>query len=93
MNGVLKTSQYWNDGRKKRMNYYYSDIGVLIEKGRYSKDKKQGPWINFISKDTVTYKNGEKVLLSEEDIARDVKRKESKAKKEMKREEKKKENN
>ncbi|WP_162126050.1 toxin-antitoxin system YwqK family antitoxin [Flavobacterium phycosphaerae] len=89
-NGFLATSQYWNDGRRKGMNFHYSDRGELIEKGRYSRGKKQGVWINFISKDTVTFNNGEKVIPSQVDLAREAKIKENKAKRKIKRDEKKK---
>jgi len=60
-NGAIETTQYWANGRKRGMFHRYDGSGLLVEQGRYREDKKQGEWINFISKDTVTYKNGEVV--------------------------------
>lgn len=90
-NGVLESIQYWNEGRKKGTYYQYSNKGEIIEKGRYSADKKQGQWINFVSKDTIEYNNGLIKVLSETEIARQTKRKEKEAKRKLKREEKEKE--
>lgn len=88
-NGVLETTVYWNEGRKRGAYYHYSESAVLLEKGRYSAGKKQGQWINFVSKDTIVFDKGEKVvkILSPEDLAREAKRKENKAKRKQKREE------
>lgn len=61
-NGVIKTNQYWDEGKKKGMSFLYSEQGELIEKGRFRSDKKHGKWINYISKDTTLYNYGEKVI-------------------------------
>lgn len=58
-NGAVETTQYWDEGRKKGFFYHYTQDGQLMEKGRYRADKKQGKWINYISKDTISYKKGE----------------------------------
>lgn len=90
-NGVLETTVYWNEGRKRGAYYHYSENAFLLERGRYSAGKKQGQWINFVSKDTIVFDRGEKVVkvLSPEDLAKEAKRKENKAKKKQKREERK----
>ncbi len=85
-NGVLESTQYWNEGKRRGMYYHYSDEAILIEKGSYYTGKKQGAWINFVTKDTVTYNNGEIKAVSEKDLAREAKIKENKAKRKAKRE-------
>lgn len=57
-NGNLKTTQYWNNGLQTGFYYAYDASGNTIEKGNYKKGQKHGNWINYISKDTVIYKNG-----------------------------------
>lgn len=57
-NGILETTQYWRNGRRKGAFFHYDNTGQLLEKGRYSADQKQGKWIDYTIKDTITYKNG-----------------------------------
>ncbi len=64
-NGVIETTQYWDNGRKKGTFYRYANDGQLMEKGRYKANKKHGQWINYSVNDTVTYKNNEKVVSKE----------------------------
>ncbi|WP_291131233.1 toxin-antitoxin system YwqK family antitoxin [Flavobacterium sp. UBA7682] len=61
-NGVMKTNEYWDEGKKKGMSFLYSEQGLLIEKGRFRSNRKHGKWINYISKDTTLYNYGEKVV-------------------------------
>lgn len=85
-NGVLESSQYWADGRRRGMYYHYDTSAELLEKGRYAKNKKQGVWINYSLKDTVTYAKGERIVKSEKELAKEAKRKADKAKRKQKRE-------
>ncbi len=57
-NGIIETTQYWNDGHKTGAYSHYNDNGILLEKGKYKKDIKSGQWIDCTRKDTVVYKNG-----------------------------------
>ncbi len=57
-NGIIETIQKWNNGFKSGDFYHYNEVGALIEKGKYKNNKKNGTWIDFTKKDTITYKNG-----------------------------------
>lgn len=87
-NGVIKSTQYWDTGRKNGAYHLYDQKGELIEKGYYRRNKKQGKWINYLAKDTVTYKNNEilVVKLSDEQILRNKEKKEKQTAKKEKRE-------
>lgn len=61
-NGVLETYQYYDEGYRKSSFYRYSNQGVLLEKGSYRANKKQGKWINYATNDTLMYKNDNVVI-------------------------------
>ena len=56
-----------------------------MEKGKFKKGKKHGQWINYVSKDTIQFKNGEvfipkpKLTKEEKIIAKETKAKEKEA--------------
>ena len=80
-NGILETTQKWSDGAKSGDFYHFGEDGTILEKGKYKNNKKNGPWIDFVKKDTIVYKNGvvftKEIKLSKEEKA---KLKEEKAK-------------
>jgi hypothetical protein len=39
------------------LHFGYNQEGKLVEKGLYRSNKKQGKWINFLTKDTIRYNN------------------------------------
>ena len=55
-NGKISNLQYRKNGIKQGKNSRYTIDANLIEKGKFKNDKKQGIWINYISKDTINYK-------------------------------------
>lgn len=61
-NGLIESTQKWSKGLRTGMSYKYDENGVIIEKGYYKNDQKQGKWYDFIKKDTTSYKNGIPVL-------------------------------
>lgn len=61
-NGKLESTAYWSGGFKDGSYYTYSVNGDLLEQGYFRKDKKQGRWVDFIKKDTVTYKDGTVII-------------------------------
>ena len=61
-NGKIETIQDWNNGFAQGDYKEFSDDGTLLISGRYSKNKKDGIWINHSSKDTVEFKKGKKVV-------------------------------
>ncbi len=56
-NGNLDSKQDWSNGLKNGSYFSYDANGKLMESGRYRRGKKHGRWINFLSKDTIQYKN------------------------------------
>lgn len=70
-NGLIETTQKWSSGLKSGDFYRFAEDGTILEKGKYKNDKKHGIWIDFIKKDTITYKEGnvfvKKIKLSKED--------------------------
>ncbi len=89
-NGVIETTQKWSNGLRCGKFYHYDQNGIMIEKGNFKDDKKQGHWVNYTLKDTVAYKKGEvfvkKPKLSKEELAKlkEEKKKAEMAKKEEK---------
>ena len=65
-NGVLSSQSEWAGGQKNGYFYSYNDKGNPVEKGLYRVNKKQGKWINFISKDTIKYYNNLPVVKKSE---------------------------
>jgi len=61
-NGVLQSNVYWSEGQKDGSYYAYDETGFLIEFGKFKNNKKHGRWINYISKDTLKYREGKVVL-------------------------------
>lgn len=73
-NGIVQTTQYWNNGLKTGIFYHFDANGNVLEKGNFKKDKKHGEWIDYATKVTVRFKNGivvpEKIKYSKEEIAK-----------------------
>ncbi|MNK23703.1 hypothetical protein D3C87_420010 [compost metagenome] len=61
-NGGMHSKAYWSDGQKDGSFFSYDETGFLVEQGKYKNNKKHGRWINFISKDTLKYKDGKVVI-------------------------------
>jgi antitoxin component YwqK of YwqJK toxin-antitoxin module len=61
-NGTLQSNIYWNDGQKDGSYYAYDESGFLVEQGKFKNNKKHGRWINYISKDTLKYRDGKVIL-------------------------------
>ena len=61
--GSLNQTIEWNRGLRDGDFRSYDALGNLIEKGSYKKDKRNGSWINLITKDTLKYKSGEPLIL------------------------------
>ncbi|MCO6147924.1 toxin-antitoxin system YwqK family antitoxin [Flavobacterium sp. NRK1] len=61
-NGVLQSNTYWDSGQKDGRYYAYDETGFLIEQGKYKNNKKHGRWVNYISKDTLKYRDGKIVV-------------------------------
>lgn len=60
-NGEIKKIEQWQDGVLTGAYKEFDEQGNLFWTGRYRNNKKQGRWINHITKDTLYYKKGEKV--------------------------------
>ncbi|MFP9119338.1 toxin-antitoxin system YwqK family antitoxin [Flavobacterium sp. RNTU_13] len=60
-NGILHTEAEWSSGTKDGAFALYDNTGKLLEKGAYDNDRKSGRWINYTTKDTLKYRNGEVV--------------------------------
>jgi hypothetical protein len=58
INGKLQTIENWDKGFRTGNYLRYDENGVLLEKGNYKWDKKQGKWFDYIKKDTIVYKKG-----------------------------------
>lgn len=57
-NGNLQTTQKWRNGVQYGKFFRYDESGFVIENGNFKNGKKHGTWIDYIKKDTVTYKKG-----------------------------------
>lgn len=57
-NGMMETTQEFYNGLSSGKFQKFDANGTLIEKGKFNKGKKHGLWVNYISKDTIQYKNG-----------------------------------
>lgn len=57
-NGRLETTQKFSNGLSSGEFQKFNESGAIIEKGKFKKGKKHGQWINYISKDTIQFKNG-----------------------------------
>jgi hypothetical protein len=58
INGKLQTIENWDKGFRTGNYIRYDENGILLEKGNYRWNKKQGKWVDFVKKDTVVYKKG-----------------------------------
>lgn len=93
-NGKMETTQEFYNGLSSGKFQKFDPNGNLIEKGKYSKGKKHGLWVNYISKDTIQYKNGvifipkPKLTKEEKALAKEAKIKEREAQKLQKQKEK-----
>ncbi len=56
--GSIESTQKWSKGLRTGMYYKYDEKGIILEKGCYKKDKKQGKWYDFAKKDTTNYSDG-----------------------------------
>ncbi|MEL1244925.1 hypothetical protein AAEO56_11675 [Flavobacterium sp. DGU11] len=61
-NGVLHSKTYWSDGQMDGSYYGYDETGFMVEEGKFKNHRKHGRWINYISKDTLKYKDGKVVV-------------------------------
>ncbi len=57
-NGIIETTQKWNNGFRTGEFFHFNEDGLMIAKGKYKKGNKHGIWIDFVKKDTIEYKNG-----------------------------------
>ncbi len=84
-NGTLETTQEFSNGLSSGNYQKFDRSGNVIEKGKFKKGKKHGFWINYISKDTIQFKQGEifvpkpKLTREEKAIAKEAKLKEKEA--------------
>ncbi len=60
--GTLASYVYWSKGQMDGTYKLYDKLGVPLETGKYSKNRKHGTWINHSAKDTLRYRNGQVVL-------------------------------
>jgi len=57
-NGELQEITEWKKGDKMGQYVLYSEKGEVLIAGNYKKNKKEGRWIDFKTRDTLYYKNG-----------------------------------
>lgn len=62
VNGNLKNLELWNKGLRNGNYSSFDNNGTLLIKGNYKKGKKDGVWIDYLKKDTVTYNNGSLII-------------------------------
>lgn len=55
-NGMIETTQKWNNGLQYGSFFRYNENGLIVQKGNFKYGKKHGTWIDYIKKDTVVYK-------------------------------------
>jgi len=66
-NGKLKEVTNWEKGQQHGGYWFYNEKGELITKGKYLHGAKKGRWINYVSKDTIVYKQGKPFVKKEKD--------------------------
>ena len=66
-NGQLKSVTNWVKGQRSGGYWFYNDEGELLTRGKYQQDKKKGKWINYVSKDTIVYKQGKPFVKKKKD--------------------------
>ena len=57
-NGLVNEQYNWKNGHKQGDYILNDEDGILVTKGYYKNNLKHGVWINYKTKDTVSYKLG-----------------------------------
>lgn len=75
--GELQVVETWKKGFKHGIFKQYDSVGKMIVKGHYQNHKQHGTWIDYVKKDTLYYKDGNKIIPKATNKDQDGKEKES----------------